>query len=99
MALGVLANIGLIMRFLERKPLLATWVAIVALTAHDIINITIVVTFGVVHRIDDGFVGLFSAQLSSWHFPNEGRADIVSLTDLRRRLLDDGRFYRSFRRL
>ncbi|ORY73112.1 hypothetical protein BCR35DRAFT_307383 [Leucosporidium creatinivorum] len=55
MALGVLANLGLIVRFLERKPYAGTWVAIIALTAHDIINITIVVTFGVVHRIDDGF--------------------------------------------
>jgi len=44
------------MRFLERKPLIGTWVAIVALTAHDVINIAIVTTFGVVHRIDDGFV-------------------------------------------
>ncbi|SCV69367.1 BQ2448_2387 [Microbotryum intermedium] len=55
MALGVTANLALISRFLERKPYLCTWVAIVALTAHDVINICIVVIFGVVHRFADGF--------------------------------------------
>lgn len=34
MALGVIANLGLIMRFLERRPYAGTWVAIVALTIH-----------------------------------------------------------------
>lgn len=84
MALGVLANLGLIMRFLERRPLAGTWVAIVALTAHDIINVTICVGFGVVHRIDDGFVRLRSSSRSC--------AELTSfLTDLWRCLLDDGR--------
>ncbi|SCZ97568.1 BZ3500_MvSof-1268-A1-R1_Chr4-3g07254 [Microbotryum saponariae] len=55
MALGVIANLGLISRFLERKPYLCTWISIVALTAHDVINISIVIAFGVVHRFSDGF--------------------------------------------
>ncbi|SGY76217.1 BQ5605_C005g03475 [Microbotryum silenes-dioicae] len=55
MALGVAANLGLISRFLERKPYLCTWISIVALTAHDVINMTIVIAFGIVHRFSDGF--------------------------------------------
>lgn len=34
MALGVAANIGLILRFLERHPYVSTWVAMVSLTLH-----------------------------------------------------------------
>ncbi|KAI5476225.1 hypothetical protein MNV49_007987 [Pseudohyphozyma bogoriensis] len=54
-AFGALANIALISRFLERRPRASTLVAIVALTIHDIINVVTVITFGVIHRFNDGF--------------------------------------------
>ncbi|KAH7105107.1 voltage-gated potassium channel [Auriculariales sp. MPI-PUGE-AT-0066] len=55
MACGVLANIFLLLRFLERAPRLCTILAIVSLTLHDIINVVAVTVFGVIHRINDGF--------------------------------------------
>lgn len=53
--LGVIANAALVGRFLERNVVLTTWVAILALTVHDVINIIALVTFGVIHRFNDGF--------------------------------------------
>ncbi|GAB1528124.1 hypothetical protein RhiTH_011315 [Rhizoctonia solani] len=55
MASAVVANVALITRFLERRVRLATFVAIGGLVIHDIINIIAVITFGVVHGVDDGF--------------------------------------------
>ncbi|BGP34848.1 Potassium channel [Rhodotorula toruloides] len=55
LAFGVLANAALVWRFLEHRPRVCTWVAIVALTMHDALNITIVTWFGVAHRFSDGF--------------------------------------------
>ncbi|KAK4052621.1 Potassium channel [Microbotryomycetes sp. JL221] len=55
MAFGVAANIALVARFLEKWPLECTWIAIAALTLHDILQIVIVMTFGIVHSVDDGF--------------------------------------------
>jgi potassium channel subfamily K len=52
---AVIANMSLISRFLERKVLASTVTCIVALSIHDIINITIVSIFGVIHGVDDGF--------------------------------------------
>jgi len=46
---------GLIIRFLERRIYGMTVAAIVCLLIHDIINIAVVTTFGVIHRFDDGF--------------------------------------------
>lgn len=54
-AFGLIANIALIGRFLEKKPYPTTLVAIVALTIHDCINIATLIDFGVVHAVDDGF--------------------------------------------
>ncbi|BGP65411.1 Potassium channel [Rhodotorula toruloides] len=55
LAFGVVANAALVWRFLEHRPRICTWVAIVALTMHDALNITIVTWFGVAHRFSDGF--------------------------------------------
>lgn len=56
MASAVLANICLLMRFMEKGSVkLMTLLCIIFLTIHDIINITAVTIFGVEHRIDDGF--------------------------------------------
>lgn len=56
MALAVLANVFIILRFLEFvRPRSSTLVAIVSLTIHDIINITAIAIFGVIHSVDDGF--------------------------------------------
>ncbi|KAF8804602.1 voltage-gated potassium channel [Phlegmacium glaucopus] len=55
MACGVLANICLVVRFAERNVLWMTWLCIVFLTLHDIINICAVTIFGVQHRFNDGF--------------------------------------------
>ncbi|KAL7421159.1 Potassium channel [Cryptotrichosporon argae] len=55
MACGVVANLALISRFLERRVLASTIVTIVGLSIHDIINIAAVTVFGVVHRFNDGF--------------------------------------------
>ncbi|KAL7009352.1 Potassium channel [Cystobasidiomycetes sp. EMM_F5] len=48
MALGAIANIALIVRFLERYCYAATIIAMVC-------NTTVVTVFGVVHRVSDGF--------------------------------------------
>ncbi|KAI0074973.1 voltage-gated potassium channel [Panus rudis PR-1116 ss-1] len=55
LAFGLIANIALIFRFLEKRVKLFTLVAIFFLTLHDIINIIAVTVFGVEHRFDDGF--------------------------------------------
>ncbi|KAI0000703.1 hypothetical protein BJV74DRAFT_882769 [Russula compacta] len=55
MALGVLANIALIYRFLERGVKRSTIICIVSLTLHDILNVVTIVAFGVQHRFHDGF--------------------------------------------
>ncbi|GJN93158.1 hypothetical protein Rhopal_006205-T1 [Rhodotorula paludigena] len=55
LAFGVFANVALICRFLEHRPRLFTWVAMVSLTVHDILSISIVTWFGVAHRFSDGF--------------------------------------------
>ncbi|EJD43365.1 voltage-gated potassium channel [Auricularia subglabra TFB-10046 SS5] len=55
MACGVLANVFLVLRFLEKRPRAMTLLTIIALTIHDIINIIAVAWFGVAHRFNDGF--------------------------------------------
>ncbi|ORY21336.1 hypothetical protein BCR39DRAFT_553869 [Naematelia encephala] len=55
MACAVVANIALISRFLERRVYTSTIITIIGLSIHDMINITAVTVFGVVHRFDDGF--------------------------------------------
>lgn len=55
LAFGVFANVALICRFLEHRPRLFTWVAMVSLAVHDILSISIVTWFGVAHRFSDGF--------------------------------------------
>ncbi|CAL1708783.1 unnamed protein product [Somion occarium] len=52
---AVVANVCLIMRFLEKKVKISTLLTIIFLTLHDVINIHVVVIFGVEHRFDDGF--------------------------------------------
>ncbi|KAI0945627.1 hypothetical protein AcW1_001803 [Taiwanofungus camphoratus] len=54
-ACALLANICLIMRFLERWIKPTTLLCIFFLTAHDTINIIAVTIFGVEHHYDDGF--------------------------------------------
>ncbi|KAG6853255.1 hypothetical protein C0991_005713, partial [Blastosporella zonata] len=54
-AFGALANICLVIRFLERKVKTMTVLCIAFLTVHDIINIVAVTVFGIEHRFDDGF--------------------------------------------
>ncbi|QRW23622.1 ion channel protein [Rhizoctonia solani] len=63
MASAVVANVALITRFLERRVRLATFVAIGGLVIHDIINIIAVITFGVVHGVDDGFTSIWTGFL------------------------------------
>src|SRR5258706_5262612 len=48
-------TLGLIVRFLERRSYGMTIAAIVCLFVHDMINISVVTTFRVIHRFDDGF--------------------------------------------
>ncbi|KZT28026.1 voltage-gated potassium channel [Neolentinus lepideus HHB14362 ss-1] len=55
MACGVLANVCLIVRFLEKRVKSMTILCALFLTIHDIINIIAVTYFGVAHRHDDGF--------------------------------------------
>ncbi|KAJ8688704.1 Potassium channel, variant 3 [Pleurotus ostreatus] len=55
MGIGLLANICLVLRFLERRVKSMTICCIVLLTIHDTINITAVTVFGVQRRFDDGF--------------------------------------------
>ncbi|CDO70185.1 hypothetical protein BN946_scf184774.g13 [Trametes cinnabarina] len=52
---AVLANVALVLRFLEKRVQTVTLVCIVALTVHDLINIVAVTVFGIEHRFDDGF--------------------------------------------
>ncbi|RPD57007.1 hypothetical protein L226DRAFT_491051 [Lentinus tigrinus ALCF2SS1-7] len=54
-ACALIANISLILRFLEKRVQTVTLLCIVFLTSHDIINIIAVTVFGVEHRFDDGF--------------------------------------------
>ncbi|KAH8101114.1 hypothetical protein BXZ70DRAFT_1064214 [Cristinia sonorae] len=54
-AFALLANIALIVRFLEKRVRSATLLSIAFLTVHDIINIVTVIIFGIEHRFDDGF--------------------------------------------
>ncbi|KAM0791088.1 hypothetical protein ACM66B_004379 [Microbotryomycetes sp. NB124-2] len=55
MAFGVAANIALVLRFLEKRPYEMTLVAIASLTLHDILQIVIVLVFGIIHSVNDGF--------------------------------------------
>lgn len=55
MASALLANICLLMRFLERRIKSATIATIVFLLIHDVINIAALVIFGIIHSVDDGF--------------------------------------------
>lgn len=54
-AFGLIANAFLIVRFLEKQIVRSTWIAMITLTIHDLINIATLVVFGVVHRVNDGF--------------------------------------------
>lgn len=55
LALGIIANAALILRFLERRVYESTIVACLCLTFHDCLNIAMLVAFGVIHAVDDGF--------------------------------------------
>ncbi|KAK0523326.1 Potassium channel [Tilletia horrida] len=56
MAFAVIANLFIILRFLEvMRPRKSTLVAIVLLTLHDAINIAALAAFGKIHAIADGF--------------------------------------------
>ncbi|KAI0790498.1 hypothetical protein C8Q75DRAFT_806406 [Abortiporus biennis] len=55
LAFALLANMCLILRFLEKSVKANTLFCILFLTLHDIINIIAVNIFGVEHRFDDGF--------------------------------------------
>ncbi|KAF8067790.1 hypothetical protein FPV67DRAFT_1493564 [Lyophyllum atratum] len=55
MAFAALANLCLIVRFMEKGIMRMTIFCVLFLTIHDIINIVTVTTFGVEHRFDDGF--------------------------------------------
>ncbi|KAL0579653.1 Potassium channel [Marasmius crinis-equi] len=55
MACALIANVALVTRFLEKHVHRMTLTCVVALTIHDIINITAVTIFGIEHRFDDGF--------------------------------------------
>ncbi|KAJ3772262.1 hypothetical protein FB446DRAFT_689583 [Lentinula raphanica] len=55
MGCALVANVALIIRFLEKNVKLMTIVCVVFLTLHDLINIIAVTTFGVENRFDDGF--------------------------------------------
>ncbi|EGO03438.1 hypothetical protein SERLA73DRAFT_45542, partial [Serpula lacrymans var. lacrymans S7.3] len=52
---ALIANICLIIRFLEKRVKTMTILCTVFLTIHDVINITAVTIFGVEHRFNDGF--------------------------------------------
>ncbi|KAI0371282.1 hypothetical protein BV20DRAFT_1112654 [Pilatotrama ljubarskyi] len=54
-ACALIANVALVLRFLEKRVQTVTLLCIVFLTVHDIINIVAVTVFGVEHRFDDGF--------------------------------------------
>ncbi|KAG0707998.1 hypothetical protein DFH29DRAFT_561772 [Suillus ampliporus] len=52
---AVIANVCIILRFLEKWVMATTILCIVFLSIHDIINIVALTIFGVSHRFDDGF--------------------------------------------
>ncbi|KAG6873892.1 hypothetical protein C0995_009671 [Termitomyces sp. Mi166 len=54
-AFAALANICLVIRFMEKRIKMMTILCISFLTIHDVLNIITVTTFGVEHRFDDGF--------------------------------------------
>ncbi|KAI0646554.1 hypothetical protein C8Q79DRAFT_676942 [Trametes meyenii] len=54
-ACALVANVALVLRFLEKRVQTVTLLCIVFLTVHDLINIVTVTVFGVEHRFDDGF--------------------------------------------
>ncbi|KAI8986686.1 hypothetical protein BD414DRAFT_486759 [Trametes punicea] len=54
-ACALVANVCLLLRFLEKRVQTVTLLCIGSLTIHDIINIVTVTIFGVEHRFDDGF--------------------------------------------
>lgn len=55
MTCAVLANLCIILRFLEKRVLTTTILCIIFLSIHDIINIIALTVFGVMHRFNDGF--------------------------------------------
>ncbi|KAE8272085.1 hypothetical protein A4X09_0g248 [Tilletia walkeri] len=56
MAFAVLANLCIILRFLEvMRPKKSTLIAMVLLTLHDSINVAALAIFGKAHAVDDGF--------------------------------------------
>ncbi|TDL22065.1 voltage-gated potassium channel [Rickenella mellea] len=55
MACALIANLCIITRFFEIHIKATSIAAICALCIHDVINITVVTVFGVVHRFNDGF--------------------------------------------
>lgn len=55
MTCAVLANVCIILRFLEKRVVTMTILCIAFLSIHDIINIVALVIFGVSHRFNDGF--------------------------------------------
>ncbi|KAG6868644.1 hypothetical protein C0993_012688 [Termitomyces sp. T159_Od127] len=54
-AFAALANICLVVRFMEKKIKMMTILCILFLTIHDVLNIITVTIFGVEHRFDDGY--------------------------------------------
>ncbi|TCD59999.1 hypothetical protein EIP91_010926 [Steccherinum ochraceum] len=54
-ACALIANICLVLRFLEKRVRTTTLLCIIFLTIHDLINSVTVIIFGVQHRFDDGF--------------------------------------------
>ncbi|KAG6857041.1 hypothetical protein H0H87_010395 [Tephrocybe sp. NHM501043] len=54
-AFAALANVCLVVRFMEKRIKTMTILCVAFLTIHDVINIITVTVFGVEHRFDDGF--------------------------------------------
>ncbi|KAF9457930.1 hypothetical protein BDZ94DRAFT_1174632 [Collybia nuda] len=54
-AFAVMANVCLVVRFMEKKVKYMTVLCVIFLTIHDVINIICVTIFGVEHRFNDGF--------------------------------------------
>ncbi len=56
LTLGVVANIFIILRFIERmRPQASTVCAVILLIIHDIINLVAISIFGVIHSVNDGY--------------------------------------------
>ncbi|KAF8520938.1 hypothetical protein BU17DRAFT_46135 [Hysterangium stoloniferum] len=55
MMVALIANLCLIVRFLEKRVKQMTIIAICLLGLHDVVNAVTVTIFGVEHRFDDGF--------------------------------------------